>query len=201
MRFIFFTIASIRIGRSTAIAACAALCVTLCVLAPSRSARAADPTMTMSPLEGTWALKAADEIRKDGSRVPQFGEQPQGLLIVDAEGRYSLQIFRANRTPFAHADKTLATADEFRASELSMNSHYGNVEMDPSQHTLTFHIVQASFPNWNGAVQVRQYTLSGDVLSYQIPASATGSGKISVSVWQRINQPSTQPTGVAVSDP
>ena len=38
-----------------------------------------------------------------------YGERPEGLLVLDADGRYSLQIFSADRPRFAAGDKAKGT--------------------------------------------------------------------------------------------
>src|SRR6185437_15902336 len=63
-------------------------------------------------LAGTWTLVTADVMHPDGSRSHDYGDAPKGLLMVDREGRYSLQIFRSDRVPFANPDKAKATAQE-----------------------------------------------------------------------------------------
>src|SRR6476661_1269531 len=65
----------------------------------------------LGSLRGTWVMEAAYEISADGKRTTNFGRHPKGLFVVDAEGRYSLQIFRQNRAPFASGDKAKGTPD------------------------------------------------------------------------------------------
>jgi hypothetical protein len=72
------------------------------------------PTRDLRSLQGTWVMKAADEISADGTRATNFGEHPKGLFVGDANDRHSLQIFRTNRAPFASGDKTEGTPDEYR---------------------------------------------------------------------------------------
>ena len=43
-------------------------------------------------LQGTWEMDSAYEILADGTRVTNYGEHPAGLLMVDSNGRYTLQI-------------------------------------------------------------------------------------------------------------
>lgn len=139
-----------------------------------------------SPLRGTWNLQAADKILADGSRVRDYGEAPKGRLIVDAQGRYSLQIFKSERPRFAAAGKAGGSADEFAAAVLGSSTHYGTIESDAQQGVLRFRIEGASFPNWEGSVQQRSYTLEGNTLSYQVPPRPDGS--IPVSVWLRLEE-------------
>jgi hypothetical protein len=137
-----------------------------------------------SPLRGTWTLIAADKILPTGEAVHDYGESPKGRLIVDGSGRYSLQIFKSERTRFA-ADKADGTAEEFASAALGSSTHYGSVVVDTAQHLLTFSIEGASFPNWEGTVQRRQFTLEHEVLRYRVPPRPDGS--VPISVWRRID--------------
>lgn len=137
-----------------------------------------------SPLQGTWTLVAADKLLGNGERVRDYGESPKGRLIVDARGRYSLQIFKSERLRFASGDKARASADEYASAALGSSTHYGTVDVDAKQGVLTFSIEGASFPNWEGAQQQRKFTLQGPLLSYQVPARPDGS--IPISVWRKV---------------
>lgn len=157
--------------------------VVLAVLVGMASARAAEPAA--SPLRGTWTLVAADKILASGERVRDYGEAPKGRLVVDAQGRYSLQIFKSERARFASDSKADASADEFRSAVLGSSTHYGTVAVDAERGVLTFRIEASSFPNWEGTEQRREYTLEGAVLSYKVPPRADGS--VPVSVWRRLD--------------
>lgn len=139
-----------------------------------------------SPLAGTWILTAADEIQPGGARVHSYGEEPKGLLIVDDSGRYSLQIFRAGRRRFASGDKRRGTPEEYVDAVLGMSSHTGRCFIDPADDMLVFQIELAAYPNWEGTVQRRAYTLSDDLLAYRIPVAASGNGTIPISEWRRV---------------
>jgi hypothetical protein len=141
---------------------------------------------SQSPLAGTWILRAAEILRPDGSRVtdPAYGPDAKGVLIVDGDGQYSLQIFRPDRPKFASGDKKRGTQQEYEAAVLGLSTHVGHIVVDEANQTLQFKIDYAAFPNWEHTTQTRQYKLSGNELSYQVPASA-GAGTIAVSVWQR----------------
>jgi len=135
------------------------------------------------PLAGTWSLVAADVIHADGSRTSDYGAAPRGLLLIDPQGRYSLQIFKAERPRFASGDKLTGTPREFEAAVLGSSTHFGTISVDPVGRALTFKIESASFPNWEGAEQKRQYELNGDELSYRVPTRPDGNTPISV--WRR----------------
>lgn len=140
----------------------------------------------LASLAGTWTLDSAYEILADGRRVTNYGAHPKGLLIVDAAGRYSLQIFRPDRVRFAAGDKTRGTTEEYRDAALGSSTHFGRVRLDAAKHQITFAIEAASFSNWEGREQVRDYDYRDGVLRYAVPASASGNGTTAYSIWRRL---------------
>ena len=86
------------------------------------SAIAASPSF----LEGTWVLKQAYEIKPDGSFAYPYGQNPQGILIVDAHGRYVVEIFGENRAKFP---ANAATLDNYKQAMTTMSVHTGQVEV------------------------------------------------------------------------
>jgi len=145
---------------------------------PVSSATGASPSF----LEGTWALKQAYEISPDGSFAYPYGHTPQGILIVDAHGRYVVEIFGDNRTKFP---ANAATLDDYKQAMTTMSVHTGQVEVDTTAGLLIFHVGHNGYAERDGTTQKRPYQLNGDVLSYRIPASAEGKTNIPVTVWQR----------------
>lgn len=89
------------------------------------------------------------------------------------------------RPPFASGDKARGTPEEYRAALAGVSTHIGKVTIDPAHHQLIFDVEGSSFPNWEGKCQVRDYTYRDGVLSYAVPASASGSGTTAYSVWRR----------------
>jgi hypothetical protein len=138
------------------------------------------------PLSGTWILKAAQVILKDGSRAtdPAYGDSAKGILMIDADGQYSLQIFKPDRPKFSSGDKKHGTADEYASALLGMSTHVGHVRMDSAHALLFFDIDYAAYPNWNHTMQTRKFRLTGNELYYEVPPSA-GAGTIAVSIWER----------------
>jgi hypothetical protein len=131
-------------------------------------------------------MDTAYEIHSDGSRTTNYGAHPAGLMIVDRSGRYSIQIFRPGRPQFRLGNKTEGEANEYRAAVLGSSTHFGRVAVDPVKRQLVFDVQASSFPNWEGKRQVRDYTYSDGVLSYAVPASASGNGTIAYSVWRKV---------------
>jgi Lipocalin-like domain len=134
-------------------------------------------------LVGGWTLVSADTVKPDGSRTPTFGPTPQGLLIFDAGGRYSLQICRAGRAKFASGSRVQGTPDEYKEAVQGCNPHWGRYSVNDEDRAIVFKIEYAMYPNWEGIEQKRRFTIAGDQLKYTVPA-ASGGGTAEV-VWQR----------------
>jgi hypothetical protein len=144
------------------------------------------PASTMAPmLAGTWTLVAADVLHPDGRREHDFGAAPKGLLMIDAAGRYSLQIFKSERPRFASGDKSKGTPAEYEAAVMGSSTHFGRVSVDAPAGVITFTSEAASYPNWEGEKQSRKYTLRGDELSYRV--APRPNGDVPISVWRRAN--------------
>ena len=139
----------------------------------------------VSPLKGAWTLVAADVRHPDGTIGHDYGAAPAGRLIVDGDGRYAMLIFDTARPRFGSGDKATGTAEEYRATVIGLSTHYGTLDVDATAGTLTFNIEQASFSNWNGSIQRRQYELAGEQLSYRVPARPNGD--VPISTWRRVS--------------
>ncbi|HXZ00704.1 MAG TPA: lipocalin-like domain-containing protein [Stellaceae bacterium] len=146
---------------------------------------AAAQTPPDQQLVGTWTLVSVDNLLSDGSRVHLYGPEPQGLLMFDAGGRYSLQIYRADRAKFASNDKSTGTPEENSAAVQGANAHFGRYAVDAAGHTITFRIEHASFPNWEGTQQQRAYAVTGDILTYTVPTPTSGGTATGEVQWKR----------------
>jgi hypothetical protein len=139
---------------------------------------------TLHNLQGTWRMQSAYEILADGSRVTTYTEHPHGLLMIDIDGHYSLQIFHPNRRRLDKG-KAFASIDELKDAVIGSSTHFGTISIDHKKKQLIFQIEVASFANWNGSTQLRDFQLKDGLLSYQVPASASPNGTIAYSVWKR----------------
>jgi len=153
------------------------------LMAATQPPRIADRPLA---LVGTWVMDSAYEIHRDGTRTTNYGEHPAGLMMVDRSGNYSIQIYRPGRPSFASGVKAKGEPEEYRSVVLGSSNHFGHVQVDAARHQLQFDVAASSFPNWEGKRQVRDYTYSGGVLTYAVPASASGDGTIAYSVWRRV---------------
>jgi len=152
----------------------------LAVYVLSRDALARDTSLV-----GTWTLVSVDGISADGNRAHVFGTRPAGIAMFDAAGRYSIQIVTTDRPKFASNDRWNGTPEENQAFVRGSNPHWGRYSVNDTDHTITFQIEHASYPNWEGTQQIRHFTLIGYVLKYIVPATASSGGRINETVWQR----------------
>jgi Lipocalin-like domain len=117
--------------------------------------------------------------------VPAFGDKPRGMMILGADGRYSIVIGRATLAKIASGTRSKATADENKMVVDGTIAHYGKYTIDDGGKAITFHVEMSTFPNWDGAPQKRALKVSGDTLSYTVTAPSAG-GPANDVVWKRV---------------
>ena len=123
---------------------------------------------------GTWTIVSAEA----------FGPSPKGLLIFDANGRYSLMLMRPDLPKYAMNNRTQGAAEEYKAIGSGSISYYGTYSVSGSD--LILRVEYSSFPNWNGTEQRRtNFTIVGDELKYTNTAPSVG-GSAAALVWRRV---------------
>jgi hypothetical protein len=122
---------------------------------------------------GTWTVASAEA----------FGPNPKGVLIFDANGRYSLMLMRPDLPKYSSNNRTQGTPEEYKAISGGSISYFGTYSVSGSD--LTLRVEYSSFPNWNGTEQKRtNFALAGDELKYTNTAPSVG-GPPAVLVWKR----------------
>jgi hypothetical protein len=138
---------------------------------------------TAADIAGRWTL-VSNSIEQDGKTVDNFGANPKGELVLDGGGHFILINGRSDIPKIAAGSRIAGTAEENKAVVQGSISLYGTYTVDTANKTLVFNIEYSTYPNWNGEVQKRPFTLSGDKLTYTVPATMTGRGASHL-VWQR----------------
>jgi hypothetical protein len=104
---------------------------------------------------GTWNFVVAEVIAPDGKKSLPFGETPKGVLIFTADGHFA-QIHVASDVPkIASGNRLTGTPEEYAAIMRRSISVFGDYSINEEKKTVTFKIVSASYPNWQGEVQER----------------------------------------------
>lgn len=158
-----------------------ALIATGCALAGALTLAAAQAA---KDLVGSYTLVSSDIIRPDGTRTPIFGATPKGYLVLDGTGRYVVAITRGDIAKFASNSRETGTAEENKAVVQGTIAHFGRYTVNEADKSITFHIENSTFPNWEGTEQKRAFTLTGDQLKYVVPVASSGAGAAEL-VWKR----------------
>src|SRR5882757_4453873 len=125
-------------------------------------------------LVGTWTPVSAEV----------FGPNPKGNLTFDANGRFSLQLLRADLKKIAANKRDMGTPEENNAIVHGSISYYVTYTMNGTE--LVLHVEASSFPNWTGTDQKRtNVSLTADQLTYTNPAPSVGPGTPTILVWKR----------------
>jgi hypothetical protein len=129
----------------------------------------------------TWTLVSASATRADGTKAQPFGAD-EGILMFDANGRYSLQLCTQGRAKYISNNRMKGTPEEFRATAQGCNTHWGRYTVDEAKRTLTLNIEHAMFPNLEDTQQTRPIEVSGDKLMISSPGAAGGTAEL---IWRQ----------------
>jgi Lipocalin-like domain len=150
-------------------------------LAASVGAAAAQPANSLKDqIVGTWNFVVAEVTAPDGRKSFPFGETPKGILIFTADGRFA-QIHVASDLPrIASNNRLNGTPEEYAEIMRRSLSVFGTWTVDEAKKTVTYNIVSASFPNWQGEAQTRTIDkLTADEFVNTNPGVAGGRGSAS----------------------
>jgi hypothetical protein len=128
----------------------------LLALALSADGAAAQPAASLKEqIVGTWNFVVAEVAVPDGKKSFPFGETPKGILIFTADGRFA-QIHVAGDAPrIASNNRLTGTPEEYAEIMRRSLSVFGSYTVDEANRAVTYNIVSASFPNWEGEAQTR----------------------------------------------
>jgi hypothetical protein len=131
-------------------------------------------------LIGTWDFVVAQVKAPDGKISFPFGESPKGILIFSPDGRFA-QVHVASDVPKIKSNNRLTgTPEEYAEIMRRSLSVFGTYTIDEAKRTVTYHIVSASFPNWQGEAQTRTIDkLTADEFINTNPNVAGGRGSAS----------------------
>jgi hypothetical protein len=141
-------------------------------------------------LVGTWTLVSSDQVRPDGSKLKQFGANPRGINVFDANGRFILMIASADNSKIASKDPSSKTnTEEVGGLIVESIAYYGTYTVNEAERVAILHLEASTFPNQIGTDQKRTITsLTTDELKYSGPVAMSG---VQVhQVWKRAEQAS-----------
>jgi len=136
---------------------------------PAASPSAADSAPPARPasetLEGRWKLRAAEDLRADGTvaRLP-WGEHPVGSIVVERGACY-VQIMSSDTPSFAQGNA--AVTEQMKGTLLSSYIAYsGPCTINDAEHSVTLKVEAAWRPDYVGTEQKRFFRFENGVLLF-----------------------------------
>jgi hypothetical protein len=147
----------------------------------ANSASGQQPSMKEG-LIGTWIVVSWEQKKNDGTTLRQFGENPAGMAIFDASGRYIITVMRSDRAKYKSDALWQGTAEENETAANGTQTYFGTYTVNDADQSIAIHVEGSSFPNWNGANQKRFVAIAGDQLTLTIRPP---SGETVDVIWKR----------------
>ncbi|HEX3995847.1 MAG TPA: lipocalin-like domain-containing protein [Acetobacteraceae bacterium] len=117
---------------------------------------------------GTWEIVSVDIASADGTHVQPFGPKPNGIIMLDASGRYA-NVFGSPDRPKIRADNRLAiTAEQFGAAAKEFAANFGRWSVAETDRTITLQFEGSLDPNNEGARATYSLALAGDDMKFSI---------------------------------
>ena len=158
-------------NRRATLAMTTALCLALGL---SASDALAQQKSLKEQLVGTWTLVSSDQVRPDGTKLRQFGSDPKGINVFDANGRFFVMIASADNLQIASKDPSKTKFEEDGLIVKSI-AYYGTYTVNEDVKVISLHLDASTFPNQVGTDQKRIITsLTADELKYSSPAAISG---------------------------
>lgn len=144
--------------------------------------------MNGESLAGVWSLVSCVARDSSGTEVLPLGEHPRGLLIYTASGHMSATLARHERSPFASADRRVASEPELRSAFEEFEAYAGKYVVDVSTGQVVHEVLLSAWPNATGSRQIRQFEVNGDELVLSTPPMlARGKQVVLAVTWRRAN--------------
>jgi hypothetical protein len=123
-------------------------------------------------LVGSWTLVSSDQVRPDGSKLKQFGDNPKGINVFAANGRFFVMVASADNSQIASNGRTNSGEDGRIVESIA---YYGTYTINEEVTVISLHLDASTFPNQVGTDQKRIITsLTADELKYSSPAAISG---------------------------
>jgi hypothetical protein len=126
-------------------------------------------------LVGNWTLVSSDRVRPDGSKLKQFGANPTGVNVFDANGRFFGLIASADDSKIASNNPNTTNSEEGGGLIPESMAYYETYTVNEAEKVIMLHLEASTFPNLVGTDQNRIITsLTADELKYTNPAATRG---------------------------
>ena len=124
-----------------------------------------------SQFAGAWRLVKIERFAASGELLEPPIEDRLGYIIYDPAGYMGVTIMHSDRQPYASNQRT---PEEALASYSSYSSYFGTFTVNEAEGFLTHHLEGSLNTRGAGSDYKRFYTFSGNRLTLQPPAGASG---------------------------
>jgi hypothetical protein len=149
----------------------------------SASDSLAQQKLLKEQLVGTWTLVSSDQVLPGGRKLKQFGANPKGMNVFDANGRLFLMVASPGFLVIASAenpkivsyDPSKTNSEEVGGLIVESIAYYGTYTVNEAERVAILHLEASTFPNQIGTDQKLTITsLTADELKYNNPAAMPG---------------------------
>lgn len=110
--------------------------------------------MSEQAITGRWQIVAWEQVYDDGRRTYPMGQQVEGFIQYDPDGRMMCMLCRGDRQNFSTGGQWNASLEEQAAAYSSMLAYAGTYSFGGD--TVSHHVELSAFPNWKGGIQKRR---------------------------------------------
>jgi len=114
-------------------------------------------------LVGAWSVVSCDSTSANGAKQP-YCTNPNGILILEAGGRYATVIAARDRPKFTTGNRAEIPAEQFKVAASGLVANFGTWSVNEAEKTMTARYEGALFPNAEGADFKYTVSLAGDEL-------------------------------------
>ena len=105
---------------------------------------------------GTWSLDSNVEEYTDGKKIP-WDSNAKGMLMLDNSGHFTQVLAEIGNRKKVEGNPALNPVGK-------MIAYFGTYTVNEADKTLTYKIIGASFPNWDGTDQTRSISADASKL-------------------------------------
>ncbi len=137
---------------------------------------------------GVWRLVSDENVADDSTVTYPVGKDGTGQIMYDAKGNMAAQVGSIHRPSFAAPDRLRGTPEEIKTAFEGYTAYFGTYTFDEKRGTVTHHVKNSVFPNWNGSDQVRYCEFSGNRLILRTAPMLVGGKKVTAIItWERVS--------------
>jgi hypothetical protein len=141
-------------------------------------------------LVGSWELFYRGDRTEAGEPCPEpsLGEEPLGLLVYDAGGRFSAQFMKRDRANDDEGEASPGSGGHNNSRAVNgYDAYFGRYTVDEETHMVTQTLEGALSAENVGVVVTRRMEVDGDELTLRLPTtSVTGESVVRTLKWRRV---------------